>query len=153
MCLGGIVSAHSDSLGQGCVPVYLYSATCTFGKMTGVFLRVTAVTRGWNGHRSRVSTDRYRWKKRILPPLLSCIASATFVTVPSELSRLPRRSTQNLIWVNTRYKKKGGLSAEGICISAPVVPGHESMHEDVCHRPVCFFVCLFVSLVNTVPCS
>ena len=109
MCLGGIVSAHSDSLGQGCVPVYLYSATCTFGKMTGVFLRVTAVTRGWNGHRSRVSTDRYRWKKRILPPLLSCIASATFVAVPSELSRLPRRSTQNLIWVNTRYKKKGGF--------------------------------------------
>ena len=66
------------SLGQGCMRVWLQPATRNFGRMTGVFLRATAVTRGVEGTPNKSQHTKLTLEKKILPPLLPGFKLATF---------------------------------------------------------------------------
>ena len=46
--------------------------------MTGVFLRATAVTRGWNEYRNKSQHRKLTLEKKILPPLQQGFEPATF---------------------------------------------------------------------------
>ena len=63
----------------------IHRATCTSGRMTGIFLRVTATTRGWNEYRNKSQHRKSTMEKKIFPRLLRghepgdlSITSATF---------------------------------------------------------------------------
>ena len=46
--------------------------------MTGIFLRATAVTRGWNGYRNKSQHRKSTLEKKILPPFQQGFEPATF---------------------------------------------------------------------------
>ena len=58
-----------------------------------IFLRATAVTRGWNGYRNKSQYRKLILEKKILPLLLSVLEPATFPSrirsLTTELSPLP----------------------------------------------------------------
>ena len=49
-----------------------------FGRMTGIFLRATVVTRGWNGYRNKSQHRKSTLEKKILPPFQQGFEPATF---------------------------------------------------------------------------
>ena len=46
--------------------------------MTGIFLRATVVTRGWNGYRNKSQHRKSTLEKKILPPFQQGFEPATF---------------------------------------------------------------------------
>ena len=58
------------SLGHVCMHVWVLSCHLHFWQNDrGGLLLTTVVTRGWNGHRIKVKTESYLWRRNILPPL------------------------------------------------------------------------------------
>ena len=51
-----------------------------FGQNDRDLLRVTAVTRGWNGYRNKSQHRKLTLEKKILPPLLRGIEPGTFLS-------------------------------------------------------------------------
>ena len=54
------------------------AVTCHCTRMTGIFLRATAVTRGWNGYRNKSQHRKSTLEKKILPPFQQGFEPATF---------------------------------------------------------------------------
>ena len=67
-----------QSLMRRCMRVQLQPATYTFGRMARIFLRATAVTRGWNGYRNKSQHRKLTPEKKILQPFLQGLEAGTF---------------------------------------------------------------------------
>ena len=52
-----------------------------FGRMTGIFLLATVVTRGWNGYRNKSQHRKSTLEKKILPPFQQGFEPAIGVVV------------------------------------------------------------------------
>ena len=76
-------SAHSDCVGSMVYACLGVTCHLHFWQNDRGLLRVTAVIRGWNGYRIRVSTQSLTLQKKILPPLLPGFELATFWSSPA----------------------------------------------------------------------
>ena len=56
----------------------LKHATCTFGRITGIFYVLTAVTRGCNGCRNKSQHRKLTQENKIIPPFQQGLEPATF---------------------------------------------------------------------------
>ena len=97
-----------------------------FCSMTGIFLRATVVTRGWNGYRNKSQHRKSTLEKKILPPYQQGFEPATFQ------SRVRRSNHWAIPAPGRRYEHVLVLCA---LLTGVILKGLMFMHA-------CFVLCL-----------
>ena len=115
----------STSLGQGCIRCLGVTCHLHFWQNDRGLLRAIAITRGWNGHRMRVSQHtKLTLKKKVPPPLLPGFELATF------RSRV-RRANQQAIPALDKTERLFTLPAEYSVLAMPAGSRQQPASERV----------------------